>query len=341
MKISRVDARDFLSFGDLRLLVRPDLTVVTGPNGAGKSNLGQAVDVVCTLLGSYTGVPDNGRLGLFAQAGRFGSERFEIALGIELDQPWERDLVVAFLRTAYICSPPTGRSTSRTREDTAVRLFDAQSAAFLYSGTLRVRYDARRSAPWSAVWECGEDGAAWCVGLVGPQQGQLFPGTVDGQKPVKQHLSLFAGFEEFESLESTEPDAHKAGSDRDEVPAIPAGADQPRDPVDLRARLISLECSVTLGVGPAQAGNEPRPAPVLALARALHIDKPDQATYDFTAVMATILRKGILLTNNRRLPLARRFPSDRLHEPQDLRDGSAVAAELFRLSGPFRKSFGG
>ena len=41
--------------------------------------------------------------------------------------------------------------------------------------------------------------------------------------------------------------------------------------------------------------------------------------------------RGIVLTDNRRLPLRRRFPISALSRPADLRDGAAIGAEIYRL----------
>lgn len=48
-------------------------------------------------------------------------------------------------------------------------------------------------------------------------------------------------------------------------------------------------------------------------------------------MLSVILQRGVVLTDNRRLPLARQFTLDELGRGVDLRDGSGVAAELYRL----------
>jgi hypothetical protein len=47
--------------------------------------------------------------------------------------------------------------------------------------------------------------------------------------------------------------------------------------------------------------------------------------------MNLVLQRGIVLTDNRRLPLQRRFPLSELSGPVDLRDGAAVGGEISRL----------
>jgi len=48
-------------------------------------------------------------------------------------------------------------------------------------------------------------------------------------------------------------------------------------------------------------------------------------------VLSCLLQRGVVLTDNRRLPLRRRFSYEEIWEPAELRDGANVAAELYRL----------
>lgn len=58
---------------------------------------------------------------------------------------------------------------------------------------------------------------------------------------------------------------------------------------------------------------------------------PGNRSFGFDHVLSMVLQRGIELTDNRRLPLKRRFPLGELEQPTDLRDGAGVAAELYRL----------
>jgi hypothetical protein len=53
--------------------------------------------------------------------------------------------------------------------------------------------------------------------------------------------------------------------------------------------------------------------------------------FTFEYVLSSLLRRGLVLTDNRRLPLRRRFTHEEIWEPAELRDGADVAAELYRL----------
>ena len=79
----------------------PGLTVVTGPNGAGKSNIGRCLDVARAVLAAHDD-PESERLELYQDAGYEDDPEFTIKLGIDLDQPWEQDLVRTYVR-ACLC----------------------------------------------------------------------------------------------------------------------------------------------------------------------------------------------------------------------------------------------
>jgi hypothetical protein len=53
--------------------------------------------------------------------------------------------------------------------------------------------------------------------------------------------------------------------------------------------------------------------------------------FPFAFVLWSVLRRGLVMTDNRRLPLRRRFSYEDIWEPGELRDGADTAAELYRL----------
>lgn len=91
---------------------------------------------------------------------------------------------------------------------------------------------------------------------------------------------------------------------------------------------IAKEQPVVFSVGSSQAGRIP--ASVRELAIMLEI-APGDRSFSFRQVMNLVLQRGIVLTDNRRLPLQRRFLLPELSGPVDLRDGAAVGGEIFRL----------
>jgi hypothetical protein len=91
---------------------------------------------------------------------------------------------------------------------------------------------------------------------------------------------------------------------------------------------IAKEQPVVFSVGSSQAGRIP--ASVRELTIMLEIAPADRS-FSFRQVMNLVLQRGIVLTDNRRLPLQRRFLLSELSGPVDLRDGAAVGGEIFRL----------
>src|SRR5262249_38703719 len=57
----------------------------------------------------------------------------------------------------------------------------------------------------------------------------------------------------------------------------------------------------------------------------------ENRSFSFRQVLGMIVRQGVVLTDNRRLPLRRHYPLSSLAGPFDLRDGAEVAGEIFLL----------
>ena len=94
--------RDFLSFNEPSALrLYKGLTVLTGPNGAGKSNLARSLDVARAVLAPHDH-PESERLDLYREAGFEDAAEFTVKLDMALDQPWEQDLVRAYVQAAYV-----------------------------------------------------------------------------------------------------------------------------------------------------------------------------------------------------------------------------------------------
>lgn len=161
--------------------------------------------------------------------------------------------------------------------------------------------------PWFAAWEFTYAGLVWHITLYWQGGPQLRPGAAD-------------------------PAAAPAGSRSFTAWLLDA---KPQDQLVLdfgRALQRPADQAVTFWVSPL-TGSGPVPGSLRGLASALGYQRHDfgSKTFGFDEVISAILRRGIVLTDNRRLPLARRSALDQLRGPVDLRDGSGVAAELYRL----------
>lgn len=309
MLLHSVEAERFLSFGDrMRLDVGPGLTVVTGPNGVGKTNLGACLDLGRVIVARAAGVSgtDQDRVALYEGAGYFGAPSYRVAIDLELDQERERALVRAFACAAYACSPAEGGGSSADEDDVLVRQWlVGESLAPFYSGALIVHYDSAMMRPWFAAWEFGNADGTWHVVLEGDGSGQLRRGPAQpGIKPSG------------------------AGSVRD---WLLESKPQAETRLDVEVALDRMSQPVSFSVQPLTGGPGRIPASLLELAPLMSPGERGNRGFSFAFVLWSVLRRGLVMTDNRRLPLRRRFSYEEVWEPADLRDGADTAAELYRL----------
>lgn len=306
MFVRSIWLQDFLSFNESPALwLDPGLTVITGPNGAGKSNLARSLDVARAVLAPHDH-PESGRLDLYREAGFEGATEFTVKLDMVLDQSWEQDLVRTHVQAAYLTSGPGRSQQAADSFEDSLDWLVADSLAPLMAGTLVVRYRATAARPWAAYWEFADEdsGATWHAVLVDDQ-----------------------GIDQLRPGEALEPE-QAAGGVQFADWLMQA---KPQDVAELDFRVamrIAREQPVVFSVGSSQTGRIP--ASVRELAIMLGI-APGDRSFSFRQVMNLVLQRGIVLTDNRRLPLQRRFPLSELSGPVDLRDGAAVGGEIFRL----------
>jgi ABC-type transport system involved in cytochrome c biogenesis ATPase subunit len=346
MKIHSLAATDFLSFSSLQLPLQAGTTIVTGPNGAGKSNLSTAIALPLLILqlGLKAAPVSPDSLDLYQDAGHNGADSYSVDLDIELDQPWEQDLVRMFIEAA-VATNAIEQMTSSTTDQSRngiLSLFTrlpvaADSVDSLLRGTLRVAYSARHSGLWWAAWNFRHAEEDFQLILKGNGPGRLHRGHyepwIDGSVAGFQHVVPPLGYT---------PSTSTVGQTHQSLTAVlrqehsaRAGKPQPAA-IDFSLMLQSLDQQGAFAmevkgsnVGPVE------PVSVGTLRRALGFTDQDRNSrsihFDFRHVLAQVLQRGLVLTNNRRLPLSRHFPVNTLSQPVDLRDGSGVAAELYRL----------
>jgi hypothetical protein len=106
------------------------------------------------VIARHVSHPEGGLIDLYQGAGPYGTTAFSVALGLTLDRPWERDLVLTYARAAYACGWPadiTPRRTAAELDAIAHARLSEESLAPLWYGTLRVPYDANLHDPWFAA----------------------------------------------------------------------------------------------------------------------------------------------------------------------------------------------
>ena len=307
MFLRRIEIDRFLSFGlPAELNLGPGLTVVTGPNAAGKSNIGRCLDVARAVLAAHDD-PEAERLDLYQGAGYEDAPEFTIKLDMDLDQAWEQDLVRTYVRASYVASKANLGSLMMESFEEAVDWLVGDSLAPLMSGLLVIRYRGAVARPWSAAWQFTDDeaGSTWHAVLVGDDGiQQLRPGTAE--HPAQAGGAAF--FADW--LMKTKP--------------------QDENLLDFRAAMQITEQPVTFSASTGAHPASSIPASIREIGLQLGL-APEGQMFSFNQVIRLVLQRGIVLTDNRRLPLRRRFPISALSQPADLRDGAAVGAEIFRL----------
>lgn len=285
--------------------------VITGPNSAGKSNIGRVVDVVRSVISAHSGGGTGDRLELYARAPRFGARRFNVSLQIELDQPWEKELIATFVRAAYVTSvgETSGRAIpSRRRDDDVLQRLDVESLWPLYEGTIRVLYDAGSRQPWRVFWASEKDNVTCHIDVLNGSK--IYHRFRRDENRTVVPLG--------DAWVQTFPDRDISFARRGESPKINF------------SQLLNHDNDISLqAVSPNDGSSVPDSLRDLALL--LGRSDLDGQTFSFAQVLNVILQRGLVLTENRRLPLARAYELEELRDSADLQDGSKVPGELYRL----------
>ncbi|BEL04552.1 hypothetical protein Q0Z83_027430 [Actinoplanes sichuanensis] len=321
MKLTKISARDFLSFDTLELELGSGLTVLTGPNGVGKTNLGRCLDLALAVTARYAGDQFTELLASYESAGHRGASAYRVALSLTLDQPWERALVLTFMRAAYACG---GLADAAEKRRTASALdaigrarITEESLRPLWAGTLHIHYDAGMRSPWFVAWEFDYSGRTCHISLVGANSGQLRNGKADPfWQPVDTSVNLTM------ALTSTIPNLDVDANNQD-----------PEDHrlMDLANTLPGTGMTITMNMNVHADGSTPTPLSLRELAASLRVSDYHNFNFEFGHLFQAILRRQVVLTANRRVPFRRRFVHADFDGAIDIRDGSNVPAALFRL----------
>jgi hypothetical protein len=175
-----------------------------------------------------------------------------------------------------------------------------ESLGPLWSGSLVIHRPAISTLPLSAAWEFAVGKNIWHVDL-SDDRSQLIPGAAEA---IPQQVSYGDFRRWLRPLDM-----------------------QKRGKVDFRVALQSANGAVDFS---AEYRGKGMTDSLQELTSALQVD-PNSNAYGFDQVLSAVLRRGLVLTDNRRLPLRRYFTLEELAGPIDLRDGAAIGAELYRL----------
>ncbi len=275
-------------------------------------------------------------LGLYEEAGRNGADAFTVSLEMELDQPWEQELVRLFVEAAFSRAAIEGMANrdavvQKYWQSVAELRVETDSIRPLLQGTLQVAFAARRQSRWWAAWNFHHGSQLFQLILKGPdagrvRHGQFSPWTtgidVGSRDLVEELVSEMGalGRADFSPFLLRWRDSLDEG--------IPESCG-----IDFSHFLESLTFPnyFALQVPPSTNIGIVEPVSLVALPKMLGREQRERTQFEFRFVLGEILRRSLAITNNRRLPLERNFSIEDLGGPVDLRDGSGVAGELYRL----------
>lgn len=295
MRITRIAAQNFLSFENLSVAdLDPQLNVVVGPNGSGKSNLVRLLSVIQDTAGwpSHANLAPEDLLPLRRLSTTNG---FSLALDLELTEDRERNLVVEFLRGAFMSSE---ESFPTELKQWAEKAFQA-APSFLFAGTLVVALPDTSSRGLDVTYECETEGIRlrWSVG-----EGLGRPST---NSPKQRPVDAFFR-------------ARQAGS-------VPEGL----------SALFSRSDPITLELRPDRLRDSPEILQSLGNLVGEPLDLSGSRFYTVAWVFHHLFRQGLHLTDNIRVPPRLTWSAkDLTRSPLslNLRDGSELPLYLFRLS---------
>lgn len=280
--------------------------MVVGPGGSGKSTLVRAVDLVVRALDS-TETGDARLLEEYASAQRHDATApgFCVRVGVELDQPSERQAIVSFVRAA-VMSGLSDVDADPGYDDQVRDGIDERHLLELFRGKLAVTFDARPGGGWSVGYEFSYNDRWYCYMLLGrPSAGQIVPGPLTPSHPpapggprLSDRLGLQDGSEQLVfDVASLLP-----GEDGGTL-TLTVGL------LDLRGLTPSLREFATLA----------------------DVDVTQRRYYTLARVLRPILHGALVLRSDQRLPPLQDYDPVALGTQPTLTDPSQLPLELFRL----------
>jgi energy-coupling factor transporter ATP-binding protein EcfA2 len=309
MRLTTIQATDLFSFDDLSLTLKPPLTVIVGPNGAGKTNVVRALQLARLAVAFVADQSQAAlqRLAVFAAARRATAApggRTSVTIGIEMDSADERRLIGDFVRAATV-SGLARDAANRQVAAPVLQWIDEQvtdaTLAPLLTGQLVVDLPRYADDRWEVMYRfaLGED--AYVVDLTGGLGGIRL--EHDGRRDGLQSASIG-------SRVGLRADAVDEAQSFSLVRALPEAGQlteffvdpHPAQPLPDALRRFYASVGADTRAGP-----------------------PRQ--YGLASVLDPILRRGLAILSEVRLPPRTSFPA--AAEPDD--DRSWLPLRLFEL----------
>ncbi len=299
MRLTSIEASDFLSFEELSFDLDPGLNVVVGPNGAGKSNLVRILDLVTNALEWSDGnaARAEAELSRYATSRRQGAtgHGFSVRVGVELDQSWERHLIVSFVRAAAI-SAVLALTSDEARDGEIRQEITEDSLQAFFRGKLAITFDARPGGGWEVGYEFDHVGTGYCYMLRGRASDGLI---VSGRLAPGQ--------------------SHGRGGPILVSRLLPQGYDQPFS-FDLASLLPTADGDARLDIEPF---DQARLTPTLReFAELAEVDVTQRRVYTLASILRRIVRGSLVIRADQRLPPREEYPPAALATQPPLTDVS-------------------
>lgn len=318
MLLTFIEAANFLSFRTFRLAL-DRRNVIVGPNGAGKSNVFRCIDLAAKALAvAHDSTPATyAWLDEYATAAnrRSGAQEFEVRIGVQLTEKWERDLILLWVRAAILTNLLGSRSepvVPINADRQVEKLVTSAKMRPLTSGALVVRYEPG-PRPWSLGWAFESHSNLYTYGLAGAANS----GIVQGDLPPAAQQSPSGRPLLTRLLPGDEKNGRPAGSGDVDHFDLSMLLPDPGEYMNIAAQPI-----------PQQGGT-----PILN-AFAQHFPSPNNnRLFTLASPLHQILSQSLVILSDRRGLPKIHYSGDDLGRPPLLTDGSEVPEALRSLQG--------
>ncbi|MFC7597568.1 AAA family ATPase [Terrabacter sp. GCM10028922] len=303
MLLTRIRALNFLALDaiDLELGER---TTITGPNNVGKSTVLAAVSLAQDAVAAAASPEAFSRLTAeWASAGHEGAQGFEVRVGVRFDEAREHRQLDDFLRAAWASLLQPGVRALAVADAVRDALGKGPAEA-MRAGELVITHEATGTSPWSVAWEFAVNGSTAHVRLAGPYGDRLIP-TPARHEPMTPQVTR----------------------------ALAISEDDPVNQIRANKVPLSLASVVSRGVHDftVDVAAVSRRMPEVSSLLAAGIGTDDGSGIRFAQLLHTLLARNIVVTPNHRSAPEAELTSGQLHAPSNLRDGTMLVAELYRL----------
>ena len=314
MRLTSIEARELFSFDRLNVRDLPARTlVVVGPNGAGKTNLIRLLEIGRAASEraanySHEAYWTLARFGGGRRYGAVSGSGSGVRLGIALTEPWERELLVSFVRAAIASGILQGAPTNSDTGSLIAWIkahVGAEELAPLTEGMLLADLVDEITGQWTLTYEFEAGGERYWWVL----DGRPSPGVIVRAAPASAPGILTYHVD------------RKLDLDEKRVPRRPFALSDLLPPPG-----EGIELSVQSG---------PLPSTELvrefAACAGITIEQTQSRSFTFAQVVRVVLDRGLVLLGDLRQPPRVEYTVEEVGFDPVPTDGSRIPLRLFRL----------